>query len=61
MLKYSLIYLVSSTPAPGTEAFKPFTGSLDNKGLPVVFKTKNSIIIHSKVILHSNFIQKKCL
>jgi len=61
MLIYRLEYSVVSTPAPGTETLGPYTGSLDNKGLPVVFRTKNSIKIHSNIILHSNIIQKKCL
>jgi len=61
MLIYNLKYSIFSTPAPGTGTLAHHTGSLENKGLPVVFRSENSIKIHSNIILHSNFIQKKCL
>jgi len=42
MLISSVKDTVFDTPAPGTGTLAHHTGSLDNKGLPVVFRTKNS-------------------
>jgi len=61
MLISSVKDTVFDTPAPGTGTLAHHTGSLDNKGLPVVFRTKNSPKIHSNTGFHSKFIQKKCL